>query len=712
MTSRNSFWVSMKENHKRRIWVWIVTALIQIASYVGVLTVYLSRIRMWNTEGSYKTAEAYQDALYQAAMDALGFQDNLLPVLTGLAFIIGMQGFSYLYDRRKVDMYHSVPVDKNRRFLVIYINGIAIYLATTFVSLLLSVISAAAQNAVNCEVAAVIGLGFLWNFLLFLVIYHTVILAVMLTGNRFITLFAAGTFALYEMLLYSLVNDMQHTFFGTKDAFYIYHKPKLSVVSDYINHIQEMKNLVSVRETAVKALPFYGKWLLLAAVLLAVAWLCYRKRPSEAAGRAMAFPAIESAVKVIVVIPAAIGLGMWVHNAGYGNTALTVTTMVAAGVIASAVMEVVYDFDLKSLFRHLISSGAAVIGIVAIFFIFKADIFGYDKYIPLESKLESVAVVSDFYLDFWDEEFNYVGVAERIGKDMHIVDTEPVLELASRAQQENMEDMEDPRTVHVLYRLKSGREVGRKFYVDFGNPANEELLNRIVGTQEYRDVIYQVMTDQKSFEAVQMMSYSNGATEVILPPEDGPRLREAYVKDMQRFDFTLARNNRPCGEISIHFPNWMNYTLFVYDSFENTIEYLKAQDAYYPVQLNPEDIDSITVTNYHNELQETEEDYGEAAMGTYGVRDSATYAYKESNLVSETFYEQEEFAKIVPVIYPNYLFAPWHDYKETDDNYDIYITFKKDTTYPYNRGNYGFNYQFYAGQAPEFVAEATKLGAD
>ena len=52
MTSRNSFWASSKENHKRRIWVWIVAFLGQVASYVGVLTVYLSRIRMWHEEGA------------------------------------------------------------------------------------------------------------------------------------------------------------------------------------------------------------------------------------------------------------------------------------------------------------------------------------------------------------------------------------------------------------------------------------------------------------------------------------------------------------------------------------------------------------------------------------------------------------------------------------------------------------------------------------
>ncbi len=221
MTSRNSFWASSMENHKRRIWVWILAALAQITAYVGVLTVYLSRIRMWNADGAYRKAEEYQKALYQATQDALGFQDNLLPVLMGLALIIGMQGYSYLYDQKKVDMYHSVPVDKNKRFLVIYINGVIIYLTTTLASLLIAVISAAVQRAVNREVMAVVYLGFLWNFMLFLVMYHMVILAVTLTGNRFVTLFAAGTLALYEMLAYILFNRLQFAFFKTRDGFYI-----------------------------------------------------------------------------------------------------------------------------------------------------------------------------------------------------------------------------------------------------------------------------------------------------------------------------------------------------------------------------------------------------------------------------------------------------------------------------------------------------------
>lgn len=216
MTSKNSFWVSCIENHRRRVWVWIVAVLFQAVSYVGVLTVYLSRIRMWNEEGTYKTAADFQDAMYQATQDALGFQDNMFPILVGLAVIIGMQGFSYLYDRKKVDLYHSVPVDKDRRFFVVYLNGIVIYLVTTLLNILISVIMAMVQQAVNEKVMAVIGLGFVWNLLAFSAMYNTVVLAVMVTGNRLVTLCAAGVLVVYEAVIYHLFNSLQYAFLRQK----------------------------------------------------------------------------------------------------------------------------------------------------------------------------------------------------------------------------------------------------------------------------------------------------------------------------------------------------------------------------------------------------------------------------------------------------------------------------------------------------------------
>lgn len=717
MTSKNSFWASSKENHKRRIWVWIITVLAQLMMYVGVLTVYLSRIRRWNVEGVYRTREEYQNALYQATKDALAFQDNLMPVLIVLAVIIGVQGFSYLYDRKKVDMYHSVPVDKNKRFAVVYINGMIIYLTATLASLLIGIIVAAVQNAANGEVMAAIGLGFLWNLLFFMVVYHTTVLAVMLTGNRLITLCVTGMLIGYEPILYDLLENMQYSFFETVSGFYVTHIPKLSVLYDYNINTWNLKQPEKVAVLAKVMLPYYGKWFILAVVLLIAAWLCYRKRPSEAAGKAVAFVRVEPFLKVFVAVPIGVCLGMWVHSAAYGNAVLTAVSMAGGGAIACAAIEVIYDFDIKSLFKHLVSSGAAIAAIVFIFLAFKMDLFGYDDYIPSADKLESIAVSVDYYGQFWDKEYNYVGASEFSEEHMHLQDVEPVLILADKARQENVEDMTDARIINVLYRLSSGRRVGRRFYVDFDNPVNEALMNRIVGTKEFKEGTYQIMTDQDSFADVTAMTYSNGATNVALPAQDAQMLREAYVKDMEKFDFTLAINNRPCGRIHMNFPNWFGTDLDVYDSFENTIAYLQSKEAYYPVELNAEDIADMTITNYHMELYENGDHDGEVDPLVFNSAVAAEaswvsgYADEGDTIVTETFTDEEDIAQIVPHIYPAYLSAAWNHSGELDDNYDIYITFKKDTTYPYDRSQYGVYYKFYTGQAPEFVEEATALDA-
>lgn len=162
----------------------------------------------------------------------------------------------------------------------------------------------------------------------------------------------------------------------------------------------------------------------------------------------------------------------------------------------------------------------------------------------------------------------------------------------------------------------------------------------------------------------------------------------------------MARNNRPCGEIRFRFPNWMTYTISVYENYENTIAYLQSREAYYPVQLNPEDIESITVTNYHYELQMAREESGEEA---------SSILFPENSTVTETFYEEEQLAEIVQGIYPSVLSAPWNNYKERDDNYSVIVMFKKDTTYPYIRSDYSFSYQFMKDSVPAFVEKATAL---
>lgn len=721
MTSKNSFWDSCRENHKRRIWVWIVAVLSQLLAYGGMAMIYLSRIRGYNEDGNYRSLTQYRQAMYQAARDALGFSDNLYPLIFLLAAVIAMQGFSYLYDKRKVDLYHSVPVSKNKRFAVIYVNGLLIYLTANLLGLALGMVIAVSQGAVNADVVAETGLAFLWNLAFFLVFYHLMILAVMITGNRFVTICVFLVFALYEFAAYTLIGNLKWVFFETYSSYFIDHGTKLSPLVDYTGHIWQLKNGKNAAEAARIAMPFAAKWAGIALVVIWIAWFAYRKRASEAAGKAIAYRFLEPLFKVAVAIPAAFVVGQLVYDTSHQNELLFVLGLLAGGLIICAVMEVIYDFDIRSLLKHLISTGVALAGVMAIFCSFKWDLFGYDSYIPAQNKIDSIAISADGYYDnYWDENGHYLDNAEYQKESMFLTDTEPVLALVQKAQAETEPEMDNTAGVQILYRLKSGRQTARMIRVNYDDPETEALLNRIFRTDAFKKGTFQAVTDENSYDQVEAVNYSNGAATAIIPREEAKGLRDAWVKDMEQFDFSLARHNRPCGVIAMAYDADMSYMqrqYYVYDSFANTIEYLKKQEAYYPVELNAADIDSVTVTCYHNELTQTPDAVFRDDPGYELYREAqAAESYVDTvdvyvdYTVQETFYEEEQIAQILPHIYPAYIDAPWSGYGEDADdqnNYSLEVVFKKDSAYPYERGNYYFSYNFRNGEVPDFVEEAT-----
>lgn len=258
MISKNSFWANCRENHKRRIWVWIVSVLSWLLVYGGMTMVYLSRIRSFQTDGVYRTTQDFRDAMYQAARDALGFSDNVFPVAIFLGAIIGIQGFSYLYDRRKVDLYHSVPVTKGSRFAVVYTNGLMIFLVSNLAGLFVGMVVAGTQGAVNTAVISDAGLAFLWNLLLFLVSYHMMILSVMLTGNRFVTVGAYLVFGLFEICTNLVNNAMRQAYYDTYITTFMDSEPKFSPYYDCTAYIRRLKSFQEVGKRRNSRFPLWG----------------------------------------------------------------------------------------------------------------------------------------------------------------------------------------------------------------------------------------------------------------------------------------------------------------------------------------------------------------------------------------------------------------------------------------------------------------------
>ncbi len=703
MTSKNSFWANCRENHKRRIWVWIVAALSWLLIYGGMTMVYLSRIRSFYAAGTYyRTKQAFQEALYQAARDALGFSDNVFPLVIFLGAVIGMQGFSYLYDRRKVDLYHSVPVAKGRRFAVVYGNGLVIYLVSNLLGLLVGMALAGAQGAVNAAVISDAGLAFLWNLLLFLVIYHMMILSVMLTGNRFVTICVFLLLGLFEICINEINQSLSRSFYETYTTAFIGSEPKLSALYDCTANIWQLKNLQETGERAKLAFPIMGKWMLLAAAFLALAWIAYRRRASEAAGRAIAFPLLKPFVKTAVAIPGAMVIGGMVYDASNNNETLLVLGMLAGALLLCAAAEVIYAFDIRCILKHLPSTGAALAAVLAIFCIYKWDLIGYDSYIPDKNKVESIAILPDGYYDYyWDEKGQYMDPSDYIKENMFLTDTEPVLALAGMSPQTDAEDMDRSRVLYVLYRLRPGGEKVRRVAVDYEDPKTAALLDRIFKTEEFKRGFFQVMADETYCDGVTKISYTNGPVRTTVPPEEAYALRAAWIKDMEQFDFKLARDGMPCGQITLEYADHSQRQWYVYDVFSETIARLLKNEAFYPAKPDAEDIDYITVTNYHNEMSPED-------MQTAATRIGAQVADTDTDYtVRETFTDKEQIEQILSAVHCSYLTSPWGSNNGIEENYSVDVVFRKDSAYPYDRDAYYFNYVFAKGQVPDFVTEAT-----
>lgn len=129
----------------------------------------------------------------------------------------------------------------------------------------------------------------------------------------------------------------------------------------------------------------------------------YRLRPTETAGKPIAFPKAESVLKILLSIPLGICAAFYLDslaNQASNNIVIFILAILCTFIFA-IVIEFIYTMDLKHLFakRALLLSVSLAFGITAIY---KFDLFKYDNYIP-KNEIESIAI----YMEDFNTRFNY-----------------------------------------------------------------------------------------------------------------------------------------------------------------------------------------------------------------------------------------------------------------------------------------------------------------
>lgn len=671
MTSKNSFLANLRENNKRRVWLWILSFLCWFVYYPVAAMMLISRQINDNLRMMY-TEERAKEALIKAVKEWLDFGRGGLMVLVSLmAIVCAIQGFSYLHHRKKVDFYHSIPVKKSRRFLVIYINGVLIFLVPYVLNLLLAMIAAGVNGAMNGENAAAAVRCLLYVLLLFLATYGLALIAVMLTGNMIITVCASVIFLVYEFVVRGVLKAYCINFYQYFSSESINEEPLLSPMGQMIKLLDENGSLSSW----TAALPHILLEIAMAVGFAGIAWFCYKKRPAEAAGKAMAFAKTKGVVKILLVIPFALGTGLFMIDIiGETPYGMMVFGMVMAVMIGSCAIEVIYEMDVRAIFRRkyqILISGACV---AVIFLVFSLDLTGYDEWVPDPEKLEEAYVMftGDIYGTYVNGDFQELDSGSYCLTQPGIKDIDAVCRISEKKTDEGY------LWCRVAYRMKNGKIVWRRFAV---SDTEEELLNRIVGSKEYKDMKCQ-LADDAVYAAIRKLKvtdfqFSTGFKRENLNTEDMDGFREAYLKDWEKADYFTFKRETICGTVEFYVSKQEEYGILnrwfryeIYPSYTNTIAFLKEKGVYDQCLLNTDEIAGIMVTNYHNEAYEAGMAEGASDAEAALSRGRGDYS------VSKTFYGKEQIAELLQAVYSSEFDTYWNPKGTVSDNYEVVIYYK------------------------------------
>ncbi|HEX3022405.1 MAG TPA: DUF6449 domain-containing protein, partial [Lachnospiraceae bacterium] len=568
MTLRSLFFKLQIEDMKRRLWA---LALAAVVFFFTIPVACAISIEQWKDYARY---DSKVDVVGNSVMRFIGSSNTFLILVTIVgAIICGISGYSYLHSKKKIDFYHSLPVKRETLFSVYFFDGILIYLIPYVCSLILCLVIVSFNDLMSSKVLleAVVSLGI--NLLNYLAIYTVVIIAVLLTGQFFISVLACAVFFIYGPAVV-FINDVLHQeYFQT---FYSHGSfednglfTRLSPITWYIE-MTTNKRFDHLKASSVLI------FIVIILALIALSAYIYRKRASETAGKAVTIKFLQPIIKTLISIPVGLLGGQFFKGLSYGaETFWLIFGMICGYLLSSIVIEMIYHFDFRAAFKNKIQLLIGGVLMVAIFAIFRWDVLGYDRYVPDKEDVKSMCVKFNSVDQAFDstyrvmegDDYIYMDGTEYALKNMTLTDIDIAYKLAklgaNRSSQSIENDASDVGTfnstfIYVKYRLKSGREVIRQY--DVYDKDLFDMVNEIYSMREYKEGSYPLY-NMKSLLAINCSKDYMYSENLTLTKEESNYLIGTYQDEFGALSLYDIKEKEPIADITFN-TEYSSYTYF------------------------------------------------------------------------------------------------------------------------------------------------------
>ncbi|HOO28348.1 MAG TPA: DUF6449 domain-containing protein, partial [Lachnospiraceae bacterium] len=408
----------------------------------------------------------------------------------------------------------------------------------------------------------------------------------------------------------------------------------------FINSCSEYSDVTAGQQTGHLLLT-----LVFAAVLFIPAIYLYKKRPSEAAGKALAFQKTEVFIRIpIVIVSALVGGIVFVSINNYSKSNWFWFGLIFTGILCHCLIEIIYRFDFKAFWNHKIQLLCCLAAAILIGLIYRQDLTGYDTYLPAKEDIKSTSVVftnidndlSGFQFESVDKEKFVSGkYGDRISellRNASFSDTDAVYALGKLGI-ENLELMEEedqvlyssareisvasagdtaaeestatPLYYSVRYTLKNGKTRYRNYAVSVEDVS--DAFARVYNNKEYKENSFDIfpMTEENAFRKVEVYDVW-GTKQLSLTDGEMNSFLEAYEADFLNLSGETLETEVPVARLSPIFrekdcaydDSLGGY--YIYPSFIKTMTAMRELGVdltEMKTSFDPEDLESIKVND-------------------------------------------------------------------------------------------------------------------
>lgn len=586
MTSKTSFFKQLREDARHRIWV---PALSCIVFLLGLVAATLMLQSIVINQGDI-SANYLQTRLNQETAMLFNSSNLLLSLvaITG-AVICALQGFSYLFNKQQLDFYHALPIRRQKLFIIRWANGVLFYVVPALIFSLLCLIILAAFGLFNAPMLFAVGTGFLHNLLIFFVVYHTAIFFCMLSGHILVSLGLLSIFSIYMFMIVELIPTFMSVYYTT----YQNYSYGLSGYLSYLAPAYLVYKLLNVT-----TLPLLGYAVIFATVLFFGSIILYLRRPSETAGKAIAFSGLQPVIRVLIVVPVAIYIGLAFGQLASGSRAFwSIFGLLLFAVLIHMILNVIFAFDIHAALQHRKELAFSAIISVLFISVFAFNILKLDDQIPALNSVEAVymdlPVDNDVpYLNL--QNGNYLGVTDY--RESHAMLTGDELSKAYALLDYRMAPPPPTTTAPTTYtdaeppvanlNVRFVKSNGHSEYRNFQFIMNEnsiQALADVYNTTTYKQGHYQIFDAScdtvfdtfNAIDATENTIVRNTTHTNIFSASETKELMDVLRTDLSAFTLEQMINEIPLGTVSLE-NSKMLYTMDyrIYPSFTNTVTWL------------------------------------------------------------------------------------------------------------------------------------------